>query len=62
MTKQEFIASTDRAPEQDDLERVNCPSVGQAGHHQCGWCAPCDKPRFECGCLKFMPKRSAYHD
>jgi hypothetical protein len=33
------------APEQDDLDRVNCAEVGAVGHVQCGRC-PHDWPRF----------------
>ena len=50
MDAQEFEEKTGRAPENDDLERVNCPEAGVDGHWLCGWCENHDKPFFECGC------------
>ena len=50
MTATEFAAKTGRAPEQDDLERVNCAQAGKIMHWQCGWCPTHDTPHFECGC------------
>lgn len=47
----QFAQKTGRAPEQDDLERVNCSNVGEPGHAACGWCNLHDGPRFQCGCL-----------
>lgn len=38
MTKEEFMAVTGFEPEQDDLERANCPKAGQLGHKACGVC------------------------
>lgn len=40
-----------RAPEQDDLLRVNCLDAGKVGHYKCGWCESHGSPRFQCGCL-----------
>ena len=51
MDDEEFKKRTGRAPEQDDLERVNCPKAGKIMHSACGWCEQHDKPRFECGCF-----------
>lgn len=51
ITEEQFKLATGRAPEQDDLERSNCPDAGQPRHHQCGWCEEHNKPRFVCGCL-----------
>ena len=48
MTSHEFTAKTGYAPEQDDLERVNCEHAGEIGHQMYGWCVICDKPRFSC--------------
>lgn len=45
------IEMTDREPERDDLERVNCDKAGEFGHFMCGICAEHTKPRFECGCM-----------
>jgi hypothetical protein len=46
-----FKATTGREPQDDDLERVNCPTVGKPGHSQCGWCPVHQGPRYGCGCL-----------
>lgn len=48
VTKEQFKAATGNDPILDDLERCNCPQVGQIGHYYCGWCEKCDKPRFLC--------------
>ena len=48
MTAAEFKARTGRDPEADDLDRVNCPLVGNPGHVSCGWCLRCDAPAFQC--------------
>lgn len=50
MTAEGFASFTGRAPEHDDLERVNCTKFGNPGHHMCGWCYDHERPRFECGC------------
>ena len=47
MTKDEFIAAVGREPEQDDLERANCPRAGQMAHLGCGVCVH-GKPVFVC--------------
>lgn len=39
-----------RAPQDDDMERVNCEKAGELGHWGCGWCATHDLPQFQCGC------------
>ena len=48
MNAEEFKQKTGCAPEDDDLERVNCPKAGQTGHLNCGWCDKHDHPVFEC--------------
>lgn len=50
ITAEEFEARTGQPPEQDDLERVNCPHAGSMGHWQCGWCDDCELPQYQCGC------------
>ena len=50
MTADEFAAKWGRAPQQDDLERVNCGDGGAIGHFFCGVCPGCDRPRFSCVC------------
>ena len=50
MDAKEFEKATGRKPEQDDLERVNCPDSGDIGHLSCGWCDLHQGPMFECGC------------
>lgn len=37
ITPEFFLKSTGRADTQDDLERCNCPRVGESGHEMCGW-------------------------
>jgi hypothetical protein len=53
MTAQEFEEKTGSPPIEDELERVNCPRVGIAGHRNCGWCAICDNPAFSCAHYSF---------
>jgi hypothetical protein len=45
MTPEEFKAFVGRWPQDDDLERVNCPEAGKFGHTFCGRCR-CGQPRF----------------
>jgi hypothetical protein len=47
MTEAEFIAAVGSPPEQDDLERANCPLAGRMNHHGCGVCEH-GKPVFAC--------------
>ena len=49
MNAAEFEAKTGRKPEDDDLDRANCNKAGNVNHFTCGWCLPCDLPRFQCG-------------
>lgn len=46
MTPEQFYYTTGRDPENDDLERVNCPQGGELGHEFCGVCQHCNYPRF----------------
>lgn len=55
MTEEEFKKRFGRAPEQDDLHRVNCEQPGTLGHFMCGVCPEHQKPRFMCGCLSVKP-------
>lgn len=48
---QAFRLLLGRAPEGDELHRVNCEQAGMVGHFMCGWCEDCDSPRFVCGHL-----------
>ena len=55
LTAAEFEALAGRPPENDDLERVNCPKARTGAAHseyplhtQCGWCARCHKPKIVC--------------
>lgn len=56
ITAQQFEERFGVAPEQDDLERANCPEAGLAGHKQCGVCEKHQKPRFICGCYTHVVK------
>lgn len=47
---QQFEELFGRAPEQDDLDRVNCGEAGTLGHVSCGICGVHNLPRFMCGC------------
>ena len=44
-----FKAATGLAPQDDDLERCNCPKAGQMGHYACGWNSLKNKPVFMAG-------------
>ncbi len=55
VTEEEFEKAIGWPPNDDDMERVNCKTVGDIGHWSCGWCNICDKPRFECGHLVYSP-------
>lgn len=46
VTWQEFAAATGRAPEDDDLERCNCPKAGMICHSHCGWSEEFSLPQF----------------
>lgn len=48
ITAEVFLKYTGRLPEQDDLERCNCPKRG-LGHSFCGWNSVLNLPRFEVG-------------
>ena len=49
MTAEDFFMATGREPENDDLERVNCPDAGKPAHTQCGWNWSWNAPVFEVG-------------
>jgi hypothetical protein len=50
MNAKEFKDKTGYTPNNDDLNRVNCPYAGEVGHKNCGWCDKCNKPMFNCHC------------
>lgn len=60
-TEQDFILATEAEPQDDNMERVNCPDEGNPGHHACGWCEKHNGPRFMCGCLKFIRSETKEH-
>ena len=45
-TREKFIAATGREPQDDDLERCNCPHAGETTHTQCGWGHDQNLPKF----------------
>jgi hypothetical protein len=49
ITREKFIERVGREPEQDDLERCNCPRAGALGHWCCGWNHEQDLPQFMVG-------------
>ena len=55
MSIDEFTDCVGRPPTDDDLDRVNCPTIGGFGHTLCGWCVQHNGPRFQCGCLPKGP-------
>ena len=46
-TREDFVDATGRLPEQDDLDRANCPDAGKLGHQSCGICQH-NRPVFMC--------------
>lgn len=46
-TEELFEKIVGRKPEDDDLERANCPKAGETGHNDCGLCKHF-KPVFCC--------------
>lgn len=55
ITAEMFRAAVGYAPEQDDLERCNCPKAGQMGHFYCGWDKARNMPNF----VPDPPKKAA---
>lgn len=41
-----FEKATGAKPQNDDLDRCNCPDAGKLGHHMCGWDAEANLPWF----------------
>jgi hypothetical protein len=46
ITAGQFKEATGREPEQDDLDRCNCPLAGKIGHWFCGWDSEANLPVF----------------
>ena len=46
ITPQMFEEATGRPPENDDIERVNCPDAGSDGHLGCGWHVERNAPMY----------------
>ncbi len=61
ITAERFTQATGAAPENDDLERVNCPKVGTAGHRQCGWCEVHEQPHFAHSCEETANEQGEAH-
>lgn len=49
ITAEHFQIRTGHAPEDDDLDRSNCPKAGQIAHTMCGWDSHLDLPVFMTG-------------
>lgn len=49
ITREKFIVCTGHEPENDDLERCNCPLAGSLGHWCCGWDEELNLPQFMVG-------------
>lgn len=58
----EFKTQFGFAPENDDLDRVNCEQAGMPGHSQCGVCPEHDQPRFVCGCPRHADEPNHEHE
>jgi hypothetical protein len=48
ITAKYFKEATGMKPEQDDLERCNCPKAGEITHSMCGWDWRLNLPKFWC--------------
>lgn len=46
ITAEKFKDATGREPQDDDLERCNCPKVAVSGHMYCGWNNFKNQPSF----------------
>jgi hypothetical protein len=62
ITREKFIERVGREPEQDDLERCNCPRAGKIGHWGCGWNSERDLPQFMVGLRKLKPLHTQQQD
>ena len=49
ITAEDFLKAVGSLPQDDDLERCNCPESGTIGHYFCGWCNTHNRPLFYCG-------------
>lgn len=49
ITAADFRAAVGRPPQDDDLDRANCPLAGQPGHWFCGWDHDRNLPVFMTG-------------
>jgi len=55
-TEQDFTEAVGSPPENDDMDRVNCPKAGKAFHFGCGWCDSCNLPHFMCSHEIMVPE------
>ena len=49
ITEEVFFVATGHLPENDDLERCNCPQAGEIAHGCCGWDEENNQPQFYTG-------------
>lgn len=49
ITAEDFRRATGHEPQNDDLDRANCPLAGKFGHSQCGWNHQVNLPVFMAG-------------
>ena len=54
ITTEHFERSTGHAPQDDDMERANCPHAGEATHTMCGWDYLRDMPKFIPGVAAYL--------
>lgn len=59
ITAEHFQEATGHAPQQDDLERSNCPDAGKIGHDFCGWSKRQNKPMFMVCYREILEERAA---
>jgi hypothetical protein len=57
ITADDFKRSTGYEPEQDDLERANCPLAGQPGHV---WCGICRHGEVLFTCIRCVQERTGH--
>lgn len=50
MSPEEFEKTFGFKPENDDIERAECPDAGLLGHFNCGVCPNCGMPRYTPSC------------
>jgi hypothetical protein len=58
ITAEQFKTATGYEPQDDDLERCNCPKAGELFHRMCGWDNKRNMPNF----IPSIPVEENSHD